>query len=105
MRAHGVSNFPDISSSGGPFGLQIARSGVNLQSPAFNSAMSACQKLAPAAKAATAPSFEAEKTDLLKLAECMRAHGLRTFPDPTSSSSSPATADPAGLSPSRFRNQ
>lgn len=97
MRTHGVPSFPDLSSSGGPFGLQIDRSGVDLDAPAFSSAMNACQKLAPAAKAATAPGAVAIKAQLVRLSECMRAHGLKTFPDPTTSSSTTAaSASPSG---------
>ncbi len=88
MRSHGVPNFPDVSSTGGVFGQQIARAGVNAQSPAFQSAMNACGKLGVAAKAATEPGSEARTVELAHLAECMRAHGLRTFPDPTTSAPS-----------------
>jgi hypothetical protein len=88
MRAQGVPSFPDPGSTGGAFGQQIVRSGIDPQSPAFQSAMSACQKLAPAGKAAFGPSSETRKVKLVKLAECMRARGLRMFPDPTTSASS-----------------
>jgi hypothetical protein len=101
MRAYGVSNFPDISPRAGVFGQQIARAGVDVESPAFQSAMSACRQLAPAAKAATSAGFEAEKVELVKLAECMRRHGLRTFPDPTASASTarPSRVEMAYSSP------
>ena len=92
MRAHGVPSFPDPT-PGELVGQQIAGAGVNLQSPAFQSAMSACKNLALAAKTASAPSPEAVKVELVHLAQCMRAHGLKTFPDPTTSASS---ASPTG---------
>ncbi len=92
MRSHGVPNLPDPSGSGG--GIQIAAgSGINPQSPAFQSAQSACQKLLPGGGPGRGQGSEARKLELVKLAECMRAHGLATFPDPTAS---PPSAPPSG---------
>ena len=45
MRTHGVPNFPDPSSADGA--VQLSGSAINTQSPAFQSAQSACQKLLP----------------------------------------------------------
>jgi hypothetical protein len=91
MRAHGVPNFPDPGSGGG---IQLnSGSGVNPQSPAFQSAQNACQKLLPGGGPGRAQGSEARKVALVKLAECMRAHGLTTFPDPTTSAPS---APPSG---------
>jgi hypothetical protein len=90
MRAHGVSDFPDPSSGGG---IQLSGSGINPQSPAFQSAQSACQKLLPGGGPGRGGGSEARKEQMVKLAECMRAHGLTTFPDPTTSAPS---APPAG---------
>lgn len=94
MRSHGVPDFPDLSAGGGPMGQQLARSGVNLNAPAFQSAMNACKALAPAAKAAVGPTFAQSKAMMVAFARCMRAHGLNTFPDPTSSSASRASQAP-----------
>jgi len=94
MRSHGVSDFPDLSAGGGPMGQQLARSGVNLNAPAFQSAMNACKALAPAAKAAVGPTFAQSKAMMVAFARCMRAHGLKTFPDPTSSSAARASQAP-----------
>jgi len=92
MRSHGVPNFPDPSGSGGA--IQItAGSRINPQSPAFQSAQSACQKLLPDGGPGRGQGSEARKEELVKLAECMRAHGLTTFPDPTAS---PPSAPPSG---------
>lgn len=88
MRSHGVPNFPDPPSGGG--GIQITpASGVNPQSPAFQSAQNACSKLMPGGGPGRGPVSETRKLAMLRLAECMRAHGLTTFPDPTSSPPSP----------------
>ena len=91
MRAHGVPNFPDPGSGGG---IQIpTNSGINLKSPAFRSAQSACFKLLPGGGPGRGGVSEARKEMMLKLAQCMRAHGVSSFPDPTSS---PPAGPPAG---------
>lgn len=83
MRAHGVLNFPDPSSAGG--GVQLSGSGINTQSPAFASAQSACEKQLPGGLPGQAGRSATRIEQGVKLAECMRAHGLRSFPDPTTS--------------------
>lgn len=45
MRSHGVPNFPDPSGGGGGFNLD--GTGINPQSPAFESAQQTCFKLLP----------------------------------------------------------
>jgi hypothetical protein len=79
MRAHGVPNFPDPTSGGA--GVQLSGNAVNTQSPAFRSAQSVCQKLMPGGIAD--PGSPTRLKQGVKLAACMRAHGLRKFPDPT----------------------
>jgi hypothetical protein len=92
MRSHGVPNFPDPGSAGG---IEIpAASGINPQSPAFQSAQKACAKLMPGGGPAGGHGSESRRLALLKLAQCMRKHGLSTFPDPTNSP--PPSAPPAG---------
>jgi hypothetical protein len=91
MRAHGVSDFPDLIVGEGPLGEQLASSGVNLNAPAFQSAMNACKALAPAAKAAVGPTFGESKAMMVAFARCMRAHDLKAFPDPTTSSATRAS--------------
>ncbi|HZO77423.1 MAG TPA: hypothetical protein VFB39_05215 [Solirubrobacteraceae bacterium] len=89
MRSHGVSNFPDPSHGGG---IQIPN-GVNPSSPAFQAAQNACSKLLPGGGPGAGPASETRKLTMLKLARCMRAHGVTSFPDPTSSRPS---APPSG---------
>lgn len=83
MRAHGVPNFPDPTSASG--GVQLSGSGINTQSPAFGSAQSACQKLLPGGLPGPGRGPATRIEQGVKLAECMRAHGLRSFPDPATS--------------------
>jgi hypothetical protein len=89
MRAHGVPNFPDPTAGGG---IKIpSNSGIDPQSPAFQSAQDACSKLLPGGGPGGATASESQKLAMLKLAQCMRKHGLSTFPDPTSTAPSPGT--------------
>lgn len=83
MRVHGVPNFPDPTSADG--GVQLSGSAINTQSPAFASAQSACRKLLPGGLPGRGGGSPTRIAQGLKLAECMRAHGLRSFPDPTAS--------------------
>jgi hypothetical protein len=81
MRAHGVSNFPDPASASG--GVQLSGSAIDTQAPAFGSAQSACQRLLPGGLPGPGGRPATRIKQGVKLAECMRAHGLRSFPDPT----------------------
>jgi hypothetical protein len=84
MRARGVPNFPDPRGSGG--GVQLSeRPAIDAQSPAFQSAQSACQRLLPGGRAGPGGGSATRIKQGVKLAECMRAHGLTAFPDPTGS--------------------
>ncbi|MGH2876455.1 MAG: hypothetical protein ACRDLV_09405, partial [Solirubrobacteraceae bacterium] len=81
MRANGVPSFPD---SGGAVqssqnGQTMSINGVSVNSPAFESAQQKCQHYI------SAPSSPAEQAkfrqEILKVARCMRAHGIKAFPD------------------------
>jgi hypothetical protein len=85
MRAHGVPNFPDPG-SGGSINLSLG-SGINPQSPAFQSAQRACAKLQPGAGQPHQMS-ESQRLAAIAFAKCMRKHGMPDFPDPTESVSS-----------------
>lgn len=79
MRAHGLTKFPDPDPAGG---LTINQdSGLDPNSPQFKAADAACKPLMP-------PLSKAEqgkmKAAALKYSQCMRAHGLTSFPDPSS---------------------
>jgi hypothetical protein len=82
MRAHGIADFPDpgsngISISGGP------GSDLNPNNPTFQAASRACQKYSPGANMTPAQKARVQAA-LLKYAQCMRAHGITDFPDPSS---------------------
>jgi hypothetical protein len=75
IRANGVPSFADP----GPGGYQ--RSGINLQSPAVQSAMNACMHYLPQSGHSPPVPASVRHQELL-LANCMRANGVPNFPDP-----------------------
>jgi hypothetical protein len=88
MRGHGVANFPDPDSQGrfklgsgvGPGGQ---KTGVDTDSPQFKRADKACRKFQPNGRRPSAAQQAQEQQAMLKYAQCMRAHGVPKFPDPT----------------------
>lgn len=78
MRSHGITNFPDPH--GGTITFNVA-DGIDPNSPTFKAAQQACRKYAPV-RSPTSPQGGPSKAVLLKYAKCMRAHGVKNFPDP-----------------------
>jgi hypothetical protein len=110
MRSHGVPNFPDPGSNGNGGMVIQARAGtpqnmtvngVSVNAPAFQSAMQSCRAKLPGG-GHPPPLSAARRAAMLKFAQCMRAHGLTNFPDPTFSSNGPRLriGPAAGLDPS-----
>jgi hypothetical protein len=97
VRSHGVPNFPDFPNSGGGQGggLQIAAgqrsgsgrsleiNGVPVSAPAFQAARQACQKYLPRGRPLSAEQIANLRRGALKMAICMRSHGVPNFPDPS----------------------
>ena len=79
MRAHGVPSFPDPSPGGG---FPLRTSGINEQSPAFESAQKACAALEPGG-GTPPPIPAAQQAGMVAKARCIREHGVPNFPDPT----------------------
>jgi hypothetical protein len=77
MRAHGATNFPDPSASGG---IQISPAD-NPQSPAFETAQNACKKYLPD-KGQPPVTSAADRARAVAFSKCMRTHGEPDFPDP-----------------------
>jgi hypothetical protein len=86
MRSHGVPNFPDPTVSGNGIQLLGSSSGINPQSPAFQSAQTSCQHLLPGGGPGSGPPSAQAHAQLLKVSECMRRHGISSFPDPQTGS-------------------
>ena len=91
MRGHGVPNFPDPRRTGG----LVIPNDMNTQAPAFRSAEQACAGLGPSG-AGSMQSSESRKLQLLAIARCMRAHGVPSFADPTSSPPPPSSGNAIG---------
>ena len=82
MRSHGVANFPDPNSQG-----QVQISGVNPNSSSFEAAQRACAKYSPGGgNPPNAAQQQRAIAQALKFSECMRSHGITSFPDPQVSS-------------------
>ena len=82
MRAHGISDFPEPSAAGAIQVLPGQGSDLNPSNPRFRAAFNACRSIfgpqpSPAQQAA-------QLAQGLKFADCMRAHGVTNFPDPSS---------------------
>lgn len=104
MRKHGVSNFPDPNGQGV---ISIdSGTGIDPSSPTFQSARSACQKLLPNGGRPTPAQLAKLQRQLLALSKCMRAHGIKDFPDPSSGGLRLRLAPGSDLDPNSptFRN-
>jgi hypothetical protein len=95
MRSHGVPNFPDPIVSGQGIQLLGPNSGINMQSPAFQSAQTSCTHLLPGGGPGSGPRSAQAHAQLLQISECMRRHGISSFPDPQTGS---PPSNPAGYS-------
>ena len=81
MRKNGVPNFPDPNSSGA---ISIGpSSGIDPGSPKFRAAQQTCGKLLPNGGQPTPAQIAKMQQAALSFSKCMRAHGVRNFPDPT----------------------
>ena len=81
MRKHGVTNFPDPNGQG----VITIHSGMGIDpgSPAFRSARNTCEKLLPNGGQPTPAQIAQQQQKLLAFSACMRAHGVKDFPDPS----------------------
>ncbi|HWE58371.1 MAG TPA: hypothetical protein VG228_01650 [Solirubrobacteraceae bacterium] len=84
MRASGVPTFPDPQPGGGV----TLPAGTNPAAPAFKAAQAKCEKLIgvgpPALGSKTHPSAQT-LAKLVRIARCVRQHGVPQFPDPRTS--------------------
>lgn len=82
MRSNGVRQFPDPGASGNLTIDGIANgSSLDLGTPAFKQALSACKDLEPGGFMGTKRSPE-QQSAALRFAQCIRENGVNDFPDP-----------------------
>jgi hypothetical protein len=85
MRSHGVPDYPDPNSSGQlPKITPANEQQLGVSDSRFTAALGACQSLWPYQPPTQAQQRQ-QLTDDLKFAQCMRSHGVPSFPDPTNS--------------------
>jgi hypothetical protein len=95
MRSSGVPNFPDPQTAGSAVSITLkSSSGINPASPSFQAAQASCARLLPGGGPGSVKASAATERQMLVISECMRAHGIGAFPDPTTAP--PST--PAGYS-------
>ena len=86
MRSHGVPGYPDpgFSGSAGDLQVQISPGSANPNSPAFKSADRACHYRLPNGGVQGGPggSGAPQQAQDVLFADCMRSHGVPSFPDP-----------------------
>ena len=111
MRRNGVGQFPDPDASGKLTIDAVANgSGLDTSSPAFEQAISACKALEPAGFMGSKRSSRQQQA-ALSFAECIRANGVRDFPDPlpngplVDTNRIPSAAGPGGMSALRAAMQ
>jgi len=75
MRANGVSNFPDPNASG-----EFVY-GVSVSPAVFKQAVDACKDLQPPGTLSSKRTSK-QQSATLRLANCVRANGVKDFPDP-----------------------
>jgi hypothetical protein len=82
IRSHGVPNFPDpVQTPSGGYGYRTA--GIDSNSTAFQGALQACQALPSPWNSTGQQLSPAQQQAWLSWAQCIRAHGMPDFPDPT----------------------
>jgi hypothetical protein len=79
MRSHGVPDFPDPGSNGG-----FVFNGSGVSQTALQAAQKTCQRLLPNNGQSTHSQSQQDIAQGVKFSQCMRAHGVSNFPDPSS---------------------
>jgi hypothetical protein len=104
MRNNGVTKFPDPNASGKLTIDEIANgSSLDTSTPAFKQAIIACKNLEPAGFMGSKRSSQ-QQSAALKFAECIRANGVKDFPDPipngplVDTNRIPSSNSPGGMS-------
>ena len=83
MRSHGIPVFPDpnVQDNAHSKGVGFSLGNIDTHSAQFTSATKLCVKQTGFGHI-TAAQLQAGMNAMLKVAECMRSHGIANFPDP-----------------------
>src|SRR5579862_3258608 len=81
MRSQGLANFPDPKQVGGE--VQFSGSGIDTQSSNYRSAQQSCGHLLAGSGQSSQTVQQRVLDRMLHISQCMRAHGMPAFPDPT----------------------
>jgi hypothetical protein len=107
MRAHGITGYPDPKQAGSQISITIRvtpGSNLNVHSPQFQAAHSACKSFLPFGNL-TAAQKAAANAKALKYSQCMRSYGISSYPDPNGQGTIVVAAG-GGIDPrsSQFQN-
>ena len=80
MRTHGEPDFPEPNAQGG---VTLSRN-IDVNSPTYTSAFNYCSKKYGFSGQVSPAQEGTMKAENLRYAVCMRAHGIKDFPDPNS---------------------
>lgn len=94
MRTHGVSNWPDPTSSGVFQKSKLTLQQLGISGSRLQAAQSACRQLLPNGGVPTQAQLRQARVQALRFSRCIRSHGLPNFPDPGSDGRIP---DPASV--------
>lgn len=88
MRSHGVPKYPDPSSGNElPSGLpKVSPEQLGVSSAQYQAAQNACAHLLPNGGQLTQSQSQQDLNAMRRFAQCMRVHGVPTWPDPTDGS-------------------
>jgi hypothetical protein len=98
MREHGIPKFPDPDANGG-LRVDGRKLGIDPKSSTFADAEAACKSLLPTGGASDPARTAEEQKRALAYSQCMRTHGVPTFPDPTFTDNGARLDLPRGVNP------
>lgn len=84
VRANGVPNFPDPNSQGV---FAVKNNDTQAEEAQLHTAENTCKHLLPNGGQQTKNQQQQTVSKLLQFSQCMRSHGLPSFPDPKSNGS------------------
>lgn len=103
MRTHGAPAYPDPVQAPGGVWAFLSTPGSEVNDPPA-AAAKACQKLEPKQSELPAAAIRAAVQQGLKMAKCMRAHGISDYPDPTTEDGGVSIARPADANSPQFKD-